>query len=102
VADQVSIWKIYPLQRLISGGGQLLFDKDSSSGDAMKSITLPNEKDDAYIDNLKNQQQQGNQLYIQQTLPKDFFLSRARPNFSENIHLNHETNNMNRPYRIYG
>jgi len=40
-----------------SGGGQLLFDKDSSSGDAMKSITPPNEKDDAYIDNLKNQQQ---------------------------------------------
>jgi len=40
-----------------SGGDQELFDKNSSSGDAMKSIISPNEKDNAYIDNLNNQQQ---------------------------------------------
>jgi len=63
----------------------------------MKSITLPNEKDNAYIDNLNNQQQQGkqtnNKLYIQQTLSKDFFLDKTRP--SGNIHLNHGMDNMN-------
>jgi len=51
----------------------------------MRSIIRPNEKDNTYIDNLNNQQQQGkqinNKLYIQQTLPKNFFLSRARSKF---------------------
>jgi len=44
-----------------------MFDKDSSSGDAMRSITPPSEKNDAYIDNLRNQQQgeqTNDKLYI--------------------------------------
>jgi len=44
------------------GRNQQLFDKNSSSSDAMRSITLPNEKNNAYIDNLNNQQQQGKQI----------------------------------------
>jgi len=76
-----------------------LFDKDPSSGDAMR-LTLPNEKNHAYIDNLNNQQQQGkqnnNRFYIQQILPKDFFLGKARPSLSRNIHLNHGINNIYR------
>jgi len=75
--DQVSIWKIHPPRRITSGilgeTQKQLFDKDSPSGDAIKSITPPNEKDDAYIDSLNNQQT-NNKLYIQQTLPGDFFL----------------------------
>jgi len=47
-----SIWKIHPSRRFRDSntwGDQQLFD-------AMRSITLLNEKDNAYIDNLNNQQ----------------------------------------------
>jgi len=42
----------------------------------MRSITLLNEKDNAYIHNLNNQQkgkQTNSKLYIRKTLPKNFF-----------------------------
>jgi hypothetical protein len=64
-----------------SGEGQLLFDEDSSPDNAMRSITPPDERDNAYIDNLHNQQQGkqiNDKLYVQQTLSRDFFLRRAR------------------------
>jgi hypothetical protein len=73
-----------------SGRDQVLFDKDSCLGDAMKSITSSNKKDNAYIDNPNNHQQQrkqnNNKLYIQQTLLKDFFLDGTRSNSSGNIY----------------
>jgi hypothetical protein len=54
--QMVSMWKIHPLQKLTSDilGEANYFDKDSFLADTMRSITSPNEKDNAYIDNLNN------------------------------------------------
>jgi len=40
-----------------SGKDEQLSNKNLFSGDAIRSITSPNEKDNAYINNLDNQQQ---------------------------------------------
>jgi len=80
------------LSGILGDWSQLLFD--SSSNDAMRSITPPNEKDNNYINNQQQEKQSNNKFYIQQTLPKDFFINRIISSSSEKIHLNHETNNM--------
>jgi len=68
--DKTNIDKITPGDRLSSlenlpsseagltdsGEGQLLFDKDSPRGNAMRSITSLNKKDSAKVANLNNQQ----------------------------------------------
>lgn len=79
-----------------SGGGQLLFDKNSPRGDTMRIKTAPNKEDRTNAVNSNNQwkKQNSNKILLQQTLSKEFFHSRIISNSVGNIPHNHGTDNV--------